>query len=156
MSSGPSHLQPWVLDPSDHADVHLQSGTHRPQCRGAALPCPFRTCLVLVPSPKCLVVGAASGEMARQPTHETLSLFLLVLAHSLGQAHINAAHCFYFGLGVLPCNLVEQSRLLFLQGCHLARWCDIAPVFVPIHLRAGGILAPMHQLSRFQLLSKRV
>ena len=156
MSSGPSHLQPWVLDPSDHVDVHLQSGTHHPRCRGAALPCPFRTCLVSLPSPKCLTVGAASGKMAQRPTHETLSLFPLVSAHSLGQVHINATHHFYFRLGVLPCDLVGQCRPLFLQGCHPARWHDVAPVFVPICLRAWGIPARMCRLSRFQLLSKRV
>ena len=106
MSSGPSHLQPWVSDPSDHTDIHLQSGTGCPWHERAILPCSFGTCLVSVPSPKCLTMGAASGKMAWQPTHETLSLLPLVSAHSLGQAHINATHHFYFGLGVLPCDLV--------------------------------------------------
>ena len=156
MSSGPSHLQPWVSDPSDHADVHLQSRTSCPRCGGATLPCPFGICLVLVPLSKCLMVGAASGKMDRRPTHKTLSLFPLVSAHSLGQAHINATHRFYFGLRVLPCDLVGQRRPLFLQGCHQARRHDVAPVFVPICLRAGGIPASTCRLSHFQLLSKHV
>ena len=78
--------------------------------------CLFGICLVLIPSPKCLVVGAALGEMARRPAHETLLLFPLVAAHHLGQAHIKATHCFYFGLRVLPCDMVKQHRPLFLQG----------------------------------------
>ena len=156
MSSGPFHLQPWVSDSSDHVDIHLRSGTCCPQHGRAILPHPFGTCLVSVPSPKCLMMGAALGKMAWRPTHETLSLLALVSAHSLGQVHINATHHFYFRLRVLPCDLVRQHQPLFLQGCHPARRHDIAPVFVPIHLKAGGI--PVHTcwLSCFQLLSKHV
>ena len=156
MSSGPSHLQPWVSDPSDHVDIHLRSGTRCLQCGRAILSHPFGTCLVSVPSPKCLAMGAALGEMARQPTHETLLLLPLELAHSLGQAHIIATHHFYFGLGVLPHYQVRQRQPLFLQGCHLACQCNIVPVFVPICLGVGGILACTHWLSCFLLLSKHV
>ena len=156
MHSGPSHLQLWVSDLSDYMDIHLWSRTRCPLCGRAIFPHPFGVCLVSMPLPKCFTVGAASGEMARRPTHETLLLFPLVTAHRLGQAHIKATHHFYFGLGVLPGDLVRQCRPLFLQGCHPARRCEVAPVLVPIHLGAGGIPACMCQLSHFQLLSERV
>ena len=156
MHSEPSHLQPWVSHSSDYVDIHLRSGTRCPQCGRAAFPHPFGICLVLMPLPKCFMVGAALGEMAWRPTQKTLLLFLLVTAHCLGQAHIKATHCFYFRLGVLPCDLVRQCWPLFLQGCHPARQCEIAPVLVPIRLRAGGIPARTRQLSHFQLLSKCV
>ena len=84
MCSEPSHLQLWISDPTDHADIHLRLGTHCPQHRRAILPHPFGACLVLVPSPKCLTMEAALGEMARRPTHETLSLFPLVTTRHLG------------------------------------------------------------------------
>ena len=134
----------------------VQSCRHSPQVENSltlewegCFPHPFGICLVSMPSPKCLVVGAALGKMAQRPAHETLSLFPLVAAHRLGQVHIKVTHHFYFGLGVLPCDMVRQRQPLFLQGCHLACQCEVVPVLVPICLRAGGIPACMCQLSHF-------
>ena len=149
MCSGPSCLQPWILDPSNYADIHLWSGTHCPQSGRAAFPRPFGICLVSIPSPKCLMVGAASGEMTWRPAHKTLSLFPLIVAHCLGQVHIKATYHFYFRLRVLPCDMIRQRQPLFLQGCHLAHWHEVAPVLVPIHFGDGGIPARMGWLSCF-------
>ena len=110
-------------------------------------PPPFEICLVSLPLPKCFMVGAALGKMAQQSAHETLSLYPLVVAHRLDQAHIKATHHFYFRLRVLPCDRVRQRHPLFLQGCHSACRHEVAPVLFSIHLRAGGILTCMWRLS---------
>ena len=99
-----------------------------------SFPCPFGICLLTVPLPKCFTVGAASCEMARRPTHETLLLLSLVAAHCLSQVHIETNNRFYFRLGVLPCDRISQCQPLLLQGCHSAHWCWIVPVLVSIHL----------------------
>ena len=131
-----------------HGHSALVGNSLTPEQR-AAFPRPFGNCLVSMPLLKCLVVGAASGEMAQRPTHKTLLLFSLVTAHCLGQAHIKATHCFYFGLGVLPCDGVRQCQPLFLQGCHLSCRQEVGPVLISICLGAGGIPACRHQLYHF-------
>ena len=117
---------------------------------------PLWSLLLLVPSFKSIVVWAVSSKMARQPTHKTLLLFSLEVAHHLSQAHTEAIHRFYLGLRVLPGDRVSRRQPLLLQGCHFAHQHGVTPVLFSINIGAGSVLACTCWLPSFQLFGESV